>query len=501
MTRLPIRRVAILAFLAVIPLRTCFLFGQQHLLILFLLTLAARLAFRGRGFSSGAVLAFAAVLKVYPALFGAFFLFKGRWRALAGLGLTFALLLGIGAPALVRDPRRFQSDSADPGASARACGRRNRSIFRRNQHADPDLAPALRGRPRAESRSARSLASHVFGPPGVPPGAVARFGPLARAVRPSLGIQGKIGMGRLRGAADGPVHDRGKLINACILDSQHHRPGVDFLLGAGRVAAALVLVGCYAIYCSPIDRLLPSLPAGGGLLLGIPRFYALFGYWAVFLWTFARVAVRPRRGRWEDAGFVLAFLVMSLFGARSNLRHLRAQFQNSATRVPIDTKTFIATGPAVGSGVVYFSRMDREGYVLDRTDGGLATRASPGTDLFHPTIAPGLPDGWVEVASTHSRIARFSLSAAVISAAELPIEVEDAEQPGVSGDSTRRPGVPARRELEARVPDVRSSKTQHCSLPSSANWSPRLTRFSTLPSFPTIELFSPPERERDWGCS
>src|SRR5262249_14357675 len=73
LTALPARRVALLVFLAVVPLRTNFLFGQQHLLVLALLCLAAWLDVGGRPARAGAVLAVAAAIKVYPALFALFF--------------------------------------------------------------------------------------------------------------------------------------------------------------------------------------------------------------------------------------------------------------------------------------------------------------------------------------------------------------------------------------------------------------------------------------------
>ncbi|MGH6630425.1 MAG: hypothetical protein ACREB3_11900, partial [Burkholderiales bacterium] len=66
--------------------------------------------------------------------------------------------------------------------------------------------------------------------------------------------------------------------------------------------------------------------------------------------------------------------------------------------------------------------------------GGVLTRFDLGADAFHPTVAQNAPDGWVELASTRSRIVRFPLSGPLPPANQLPVEVEDGEQPAVSPD-------------------------------------------------------------------
>ena len=96
-TQLNLRRVALLMFLAVIPLRHNFLFGQMHVFVLLLLTCAAWLYFEDWLFLSGVVLAVAATVKIYPALFLLFFASKKQWRAATGLvvGLSSAALTSL----------------------------------------------------------------------------------------------------------------------------------------------------------------------------------------------------------------------------------------------------------------------------------------------------------------------------------------------------------------------------------------------------------------------
>jgi hypothetical protein len=84
-TRLSWRRILLLSFLCILPLRENFLFGQYYVLILLLICLAYFAFLRGHRFTCGAVLAAAASLKIFPAFFLILFLRKRDWRAAAGL--------------------------------------------------------------------------------------------------------------------------------------------------------------------------------------------------------------------------------------------------------------------------------------------------------------------------------------------------------------------------------------------------------------------------------
>ena len=94
-TQLGWRRVLIVIFLAVEPLATSFLYGQMHLLVFFLLALAVWCSERHRPATSGICVALATALKLYPALFLAFFIRKKQWRALAGMVVGLFALAGL----------------------------------------------------------------------------------------------------------------------------------------------------------------------------------------------------------------------------------------------------------------------------------------------------------------------------------------------------------------------------------------------------------------------
>ncbi|MGA3370316.1 MAG: glycosyltransferase family 87 protein [Terracidiphilus sp.] len=118
------RRVVLIAFLAIIPLRNNFLLGQMHVVVLGLLVLAYWLDTRKRWFSCGLVLAFAASLKVYPLFFVFYFLRKRQWKpaaVLAGstLGLLALCLFLFGEPAMrvfliEQFPRMLRGEVTDP---------------------------------------------------------------------------------------------------------------------------------------------------------------------------------------------------------------------------------------------------------------------------------------------------------------------------------------------------------------------------------------------------
>lgn len=94
-TTLGRRRLWLLCLLAVFPLRTSFLLGQMHLLVLYLFVGAYFFHRRGRRVGCAICLSIAGLLKVYPLLFGFYFLWKRQWRSAAAMLCVALLLLGI----------------------------------------------------------------------------------------------------------------------------------------------------------------------------------------------------------------------------------------------------------------------------------------------------------------------------------------------------------------------------------------------------------------------
>lgn len=94
-TELSWRRILLLTFLCILPLRENFLYGQYYVVILLLLAVAYYAACRGWRFTCGVLLAAAASLKIFPAFFLILFLRKRNWRAVAGLVAGGTALAGI----------------------------------------------------------------------------------------------------------------------------------------------------------------------------------------------------------------------------------------------------------------------------------------------------------------------------------------------------------------------------------------------------------------------
>jgi Glycosyltransferase family 87/WD40-like Beta Propeller Repeat len=94
------RRIWLLCLLCIFPLRTTFLLGQMHLLVLDLLVLACVFQRKQRPFACGACLSIAGMLKIYPFLFAAFFLWKRQWKAFLGILCATAGFLGLSVLAL-----------------------------------------------------------------------------------------------------------------------------------------------------------------------------------------------------------------------------------------------------------------------------------------------------------------------------------------------------------------------------------------------------------------
>jgi hypothetical protein len=123
-TSLGARRIALIAFLAIIPVRNNFLLGQMHLVLLALLVLAFYLYAQNKWLQCSLVLSIAASLKIYPLFFVFFFLRKREWKPAAVLaGATLAIFVAcfwiFGEPVMhtflaEQFPRMLRGEATDP---------------------------------------------------------------------------------------------------------------------------------------------------------------------------------------------------------------------------------------------------------------------------------------------------------------------------------------------------------------------------------------------------
>jgi hypothetical protein len=148
-TSLGRRRVCLLALLAVFPLRTSFLYGQMHLLVLLLVVAAYFYYCRGRQIGCAACIALAGALKIYPLLLGGYFLWNKQWRPAFALLCATLVLVGAGyfwfgadvmhTYAMQVLPRSLQGEVLDPYSVHAASGA---ALFHRLFIAEPALNPA-----------------------------------------------------------------------------------------------------------------------------------------------------------------------------------------------------------------------------------------------------------------------------------------------------------------------------------------------------------------------
>jgi hypothetical protein len=432
MTALRGRQVALVIFAAVVPLRTNFGFGQQHLLLLFVLTIAAWLYFQRRDLAAGVVLSAAAALKLYPAMLALLFLRKRRWRALAGLALGSVGVALLAVALFGWEPMRVYAREILPRAVLRAEVTDPYSVhlssftglLRRLLVYEPELNP----HPLAHAPALFSVLQPLCG-------AAVLFAVLwavtardAGPAREKLDLAAFVAFVMLFSSATASYHYC-LLILAAVL-------GTNYLLETGRPRQARGLVVLFAVVCFPYYGFFPASPDGWRSFLGYPRFYATLAF-CVALWQAQRASPDgrpPDRSPTEKVAFGIAFAAFVALGTVSNLRHLRGQFDDYPRRLA--TGSLHAAQPAVAGDEIFFSSMGDGGYVIDRRGGASALEAvvPAGTDLFHPAVSARDPDGWMEVAGRTSRVARFPRDARSLSVASLPIEVDDGESPAISPD-------------------------------------------------------------------
>jgi len=430
MSKLGWRRVGILVFLAMVPLRTSFLFGQETVLLLFLFTLAGCLYLEGRPLASGLTLAVGGALKIWPALFLIYFVRKQQWRAALGLvsgsvalWLLSAALFGFGT---VRTylievmPWSLRGEGQDP---YNLNWNSFSAVLHRLFIAEPELNP--------------HPVAHL-------PALYSILAPICQGLIfvPFLWLMGS------RRTDDGREKLHWGVFLAMLLILSTQAASYDFVtlvltaaLAIGylaprrrlREAAAVTLF--YGLVCFPFYRWVPESASGWHTLLAVPRLWALTGLWVCLMAVAFRSVppqLRPRLKSLEGAVFAGIWLALVVPAAALNLLHMRHQFDNYATRLVVAPESYLDTDPVVAGQDVLLTMMVDEGYRTGVARQGSLERLSSRVDSFHPASVRG--STWVELAGVKSRIVRFPLNAKGLPAESGLVEAEDAEKPSISPD-------------------------------------------------------------------
>ena len=424
------RRVAILIFLAIVPLRTGFLFGQQTVVLLFLFTLAAWLYLEYRPLTSGLTLAIGGALKIWPGLFLIYFARKKQWRAALGLLLgsigLWVLSVGLFGLETVRTylaeimPWSLRGEGQDPYNIA---WNSVSMVLHRLFIAEPELNP--------------HPVAHL-------PALYSVLQPVCQGLifLPFLWLMGSARAGDEREkfhwgtflamllllSTQAASYDFVTLILTAVL-------AVGYLSAAGRSREAAAVTIFYGLVCFPTHSWVPASASGWHTLLAVPRLWAMTGLWISLMVASLRSVAGPLKTRFKPrkaAVFAGIWLALVAVGATLNLLHFRHEFDNYATRLMVAPESYLDTDPAVAGDDVLFTMMLNGGYRTGMVREGSLERLSFGPDSFHPSCARGW--AWVELATTSSRIVRFLLSSGTLRSTANVVEVEDAEKPSVSAD-------------------------------------------------------------------
>ena len=432
MSPLSARRVAILVFLAIVPLRANFINGQEYILLLFLFTASAWLYFKNRPLASGLTLAIAGALKIYPSLFLIFFLRKKQWRATAGLIVgsiaLWMLSVGLFGFETIRTylvevlPWPLRAEGQDP---YNIHWNSFSGVLHRLFVMEPELNP--------------HPVAHL-------PALYAILQPVCQAL---IFVPFLWAMGSSRDGVEREKHLWGTYVAMLLILSTNPASydfnsliltavlTVGYLMEAGRAREAATVVTLYGLVCFPLSRWVHGSPSGFRTLLAVPRLWAMTGLWICLLVISLRSTPVPMRV-WlksrEVVVFAFIWLLLVVPAVTLNLLHQRGEFSNYATRLVVAPESYLDTDPVVTGEKVLFTMMTDRGYLTGVFDGTSLTRSWFGADSFHPAAAPSSPDGWVELASTRSQIIRFPAEASALESSQFATQAQDAEKPVVSMD-------------------------------------------------------------------
>jgi Glycosyltransferase family 87/WD40-like Beta Propeller Repeat len=398
------------------PLHRNLLYGQYYILLLAILTAACWAAQRQRHWLAGALVALGIAVKIFPILLVLYFLRKRDWRALSACLLvgTLSVLASVAVFgwSLHRTyllqvlPWTLRGECLDPynlTSSSISSILHRLFIYEPQWNAHPAfnapwlcailqpvlqsalLAPALMWIDPEDSSFARiplEWSALLF--------ATLTISPLPASYHFTVLIL--------------PM----AILCAHLLRNQH--------MGLLTVAISLYLaVGYPGWNTSSVD--------GWGVLLHVPRLYALVLLTLLALYVVRKSSAKSNRRLWWSAG-IAAVLAFSIF---SGLRRQRYLFDDYAYRLPMPPQAFFGAQPASIGKAVHFIALVPAGYRAVSTEGtlihGEGVAYDPSIDQF--SFTGGTFETWMEEASEHS-ILRSSINA-------VP-SVMDAESPTSAPD-------------------------------------------------------------------
>ena len=418
-TSLGRRRIWLLALLAIFPLRTSFLFGQMHLLILLLLVAAYYFHQREQPIACGICLAVAGSLKIYPLLFAGYFLWKRQWRPALSIVCTTILLVGCGYLCFGSDamniystqilPRSLQGEVLDPYNVRAASGS---ALFHKLFIAEPQLNPV-------PWRDSPSLYAVLY-----PLWQLAVMAPLFAVLK-------------VKDTSWQTTHlEWGAFVLALLVlspvPSSYHFVAVIFsvslLIDVLRARQNYRVAGfAIALYC--LLSIIDFLPINRtGVMPAFARLWVGLLLWAVFL-----SCLWPDRAKLLETGrlrlvcLCVLVVVAWIAGTLGYYRHFDGLNQEMARRITTSVKPYLASSPHLTSSGYVYTAMQPQGYrVLDQSGRVVWNAGYKAADQLSVAAATKTPVVLLELADeTGSRIVAIPSGRLLISHAESPAVSSD----------------------------------------------------------------------------
>jgi hypothetical protein len=417
------RRVWLLVLLAVFPLRTCFLFGQMHLLVLFLLTLTYFFLCKEKQTACAAALALAGLLKVYPFAFALYFLWKKQWRMLFTLLSATLLFAAIGYVWMGREvidtyilqilPRSIQGEVLDPYSAHAASAA---ALFHKLFIFEPILNP----NPLLNS-----------------PALYAALYPLWQ-VAMLLPVLAVLNRQRDRLRAE-PLEWAAYVFLLLVLSpvpSSYHFVAmtfsmvllIDHLDVRKNYAIAALAVSLY-LAISAVE----FFPA---TVVAFSRLWCELLLWSVFLICLWRNRGGLRNDSWRAVSLYAFGVIVWTAGAFSYHRHFAHLKEDTARRIKVSVAAYLSTGVHRTFEGYLFTAMLRDRYrVVDQAGREVWRNHAGGAwrDELSAAAAPQAPLLLMEFAdNTGSRVAILPSNASSTVPQHMPAWIADAESPAVS---------------------------------------------------------------------
>jgi Glycosyltransferase family 87/WD40-like Beta Propeller Repeat len=390
-TTLGRRRVWLLCLACFFPLRTNFLLGQMHLLVLALLVFAYALNRKQKHVACGVCLGIAGMLKIYPLLLAAYFVWKRQWRALLAMCCATGFLVGIGTiavgPGIVHTyftdvlPRSLVGEVLDPYSSQ---SNSMAALFHKLFIYEPQLNPA----PVSNSPLLYSIFYPVW--------QAAVLAPLFMFVdaeerggdREQLHWAAWVFALLLLSPVPASYHFVVMALSVVLL--------MDFLGKRGEIGLIGVALLLYTMM-SLVDLLPRRLVASGNIALGFLRLWIAIGFWMLLLFCLWR---DRRKGRvwWSRPRFGLICVAVLAFwavGALGNYRHFAHLGEETQRRILHMPPAYLSTGlRKTGRGYVFvamgaqrYEVLDQAGESIGREEDELSAAATEGSPVVMVEIA------------------------------------------------------------------------------------------------------------------